>query len=160
MSGQVPSAPSVPKVPARKVAEGANLAGPVDVPLRHQLFLAIDYGQKRTGVASGNRITQSASPQPTIKASGEAQLLAVVKLVKVWQPDALVVGIPFHPDGAAHENTKRARKFANQMRERTKLTVYEVDERYSTTEAHSLGAADADAASACIILEQFLRSLP
>ena len=115
MSDQVPSAPSVPKVPARKVAEGANLAGPVDVPLRHQLFLAIDYGQKRTGVASGNRITQSASPQPTIKASGEAQLLAVVKLVKAWQPDALVVGIPFHPDGAAHENTKRARKFANRV---------------------------------------------
>jgi len=40
------------------------------------------------------------------------------------------------------------------------LPVFEVDERYSTTEAHSLGAKDADAASACIILEQFLRNLP
>mgnify|MGYP006995911422 CR=1 FL=1 len=59
MSDQMPPVPAVPKVPARKVAEGANLAGPVDVPLRHQLFLAIDYGQKRTGVASGNRITHS-----------------------------------------------------------------------------------------------------
>jgi putative Holliday junction resolvase len=37
--------------------------------------------------------------------------------------------------------------------------VFEVDERYSTTEALSSGAQDADAASACIILEQFLRSL-
>ena len=32
--------------------------------------------------------------------------------LKEWQPDALVVGVPFHPDGAAHENTERARKFA------------------------------------------------
>ena len=40
------------------------------------------------------------------------------------------------------------------------LLVFEVDERYSTTEAHAEGAKDADAASACIILEQFLRSLP
>jgi putative Holliday junction resolvase len=35
-----------------------------------------------------------------------------------------------------------------------------VDERYSTTEAIASGAKDADAASACIILEQFLRNLP
>lgn len=139
---------------------GANLAGPVEVPAGQQLFLAIDYGQKRTGMASGNRITQSASPLPSIRASGEAQIQAVVKCIREWQPDALVVGVPFHPDGAAHENTVRARKFARQLRERTRLAVYEVDERYSTTEAHALGAADADAASACIILEQFLRSLP
>jgi putative Holliday junction resolvase len=37
--------------------------------------------------------------------------------------------------------------------------VFEVDERYSTTEALAGGAADADAAAACIILEQFLRNL-
>lgn len=155
----VPVAAATP-APRKSMGPSANLAGPVDVPARHQLFLAFDYGVKRTGVASGNRITQSASPLATIQASGEAQLLAVVKRVKEWQPDALVVGIPFHPDGVAHQNTKRARQFANQLRTRTKLVVYEVDERYSTTEAHSMGAADADAASACIILEQFLRSLP
>lgn len=71
-----------------------------------------------------------------------------------------MVGVPFHPDGAEHENTVRARKFARQLRGRFKLPVYEVDERYSTTEAQAAGAWDADAASAAIILEQFLRSLP
>ena len=76
-----------------------------------------------------------------------------------WQPDALVVGVPFHPDGAEHENTRRARRFARQLRARFDLPVYEVDERYSTTEALSAGARDADAAAAAIILEQFLRSL-
>jgi putative Holliday junction resolvase len=40
------------------------------------------------------------------------------------------------------------------------LPVHEVDERYSTTEALSHLAADADAAAAAIILDQFLRTLP
>ena len=80
--------------------------------------------------------------------------------IREWQPDALVIGVPYHPDGAPHENTARALKFGRQLRGRFGLQVFEVDERYSTTEAISAGAADADAASACIILEQFLRNLP
>ena len=95
-----------------------------------------------------------------VAAEGDARFPKIAERIQEWAPDALVVGIPFHPDGVAHQNTKRARQFANQLRTRTKLVVYEVDERYSTTEAHSMGAADADATSACIILEQFLRSLP
>lgn len=67
--------------------------------------------------------------------------------------------MPFHPDGAPHENTARAQKFARQLRGRFGLPVYEVDERYSTTEALAAGAADTDAGAACVILEQFLRSL-
>lgn len=124
-----------------------------------QTFLAFDFGLKRTGVASGNRLTRTATPQPTINALGDARFAPIALRIKEWQPDALVVGVPFHPDGAPHENTARAQKFARQLRGRFGLEVFEVDERYSTTEAHALGAADADAASACIILEQFLRSL-
>ena len=131
------------------------------MPPGQRSFLAFDFGTKRTGVASGNRITRTATPQATSKAEGaDARFLQVAERIKEWQPDALVIGVPFHPDGAAHENTARALKFGRQLRGRFNLPVYEVDERYSTTEAHSLGAKDADAASACIILEQFLRSLP
>jgi len=124
-----------------------------------QTFLAFDFGIKRTGVATGNRLTRTASPQPTISASNDQRLDAVALRIEEWQPDALVVGIPFHPDGVAHENTARAQKFARQLRAKFSLDVFEVDERYSTTEAIASGAKDADAASACIILEQFLRSL-
>ncbi len=79
-------------------------------------------------MATGNRLLGTASPQATIKAEGDARFVQVAARIKEWQPDALVVGVPFHPDG-------------------------------STTEALASGARDADAASACIILEQFLRSL-
>jgi putative Holliday junction resolvase len=130
------------------------------VPEAYQSFLAFDFGLKRTGVASGNRVTRTVTPQATIRAEGDSRFVEIARRIKEWQPDALVVGIPTHPDGAPHENTARALKFARQLRGRYALDVYEVDERYSTTEAISMGAKDADAASACIILEQFLRSLP
>ena len=132
----------------------------LDVPSHFQTFLAFDYGLKRTGVAVGNRLLRTATAQQTIKAEGDARFAQVELRVKEWQPDAIVVGVPFHPDGASHENTARAKKFARQLRGRLKLEVYEVDERYSTTEAISSGARDPDGGAACIILEQFLRSLP
>ena len=131
-----------------------------DVPSTLLSFLAFDFGLKRTGVAVGNRLLRSAQGQPSIKAEGDARFQHVKARIQEWQPDALVVGVPFHPDGVSHENTERARKFARQLRGRFGLPVFEVDERYSTTEALASGAKDADAASACIILEQFLRSLP
>ena len=145
----VPAAAPVPQTSA-----------PVPVPEHLQTFLALDLGLKRTGVAFGSRLLRSAQPQPTVRAEGDARFALVAARLAEWQPDALVIGVPFHPDGASHENTARALKFARQLRGRFGLPVFEVDERYSTTEALAGGAIDADAASACIILEQFLRSLP
>ena len=132
----------------------------VDVPPGLQTFVAFDFGMKRTGVATGNRKLRTATPRGSIQAEGDARFTPIEKTLRDWQPDALVVGVPFHPDGAEHENTRRARRFARQLHGRFKLPVFEVDERYSTTEALADGAKDADAASACIILEQFLRNLP
>ena len=132
----------------------------LDVPPQHQSFLAFDFGLKRTGVAVGNRMLRTATPCKTIRAEGQARVPEAMARIREWEPDALVVGVPFHPDGASHDNTARARKFARQLRAASGLAVYEVDERYSTTEALADGVADADAGAACVILEQFLRSLP
>ncbi len=123
-------------------------------------FIAFDFGTRRVGVATGNTLLGSASPLKTVAAEGDARFAAIATLIQAWQPDALVVGVPFHPDGAEHENTVKARRFARQLHGRFRLTVHEVDERYSTTEALSDGAKDADAASAVIILDQYLRTLP
>jgi putative Holliday junction resolvase len=130
------------------------------VPSHLNTFLAIDFGLKRTGVAVGNRLMRSAQSVGTVRAEGDARFAQIEKHLKDWQPDAVVIGVPYHPDGAAHENTARAKKFGRQLHGRFALPVFEVDERYSTTEALASGAKDADSASACIILEQFLRSLP
>jgi len=125
-------------------------------------FLAFDFGTRRVGVAVGNTLTGDARALKTVAAEGDARFAQLAALVAEWQPAALVVGIPFHPDGAPHDNTRRAQRFARQLHGRFQLPVHEVDERYSTTEALTDGAdaADADSASAAIILNQFLREHP
>lgn len=123
-------------------------------------FVAFDFGPRRTGVASGNRLLRSAQPRGTLDAVGQARWPLVDRVLREWQPDALVVGVPRHPDGQPHAMTQQARRFARQLRGRYRLPVFEIDERYSTTEARAAGARDADAEAARIILEQFLRTLP
>jgi putative Holliday junction resolvase len=125
---------------------------------RAQSFLAFDFGAKRTGVASGNTVTRSATPLKTIATEKtDERFAAIEKYIRDYQPDALVVGVPCHPDGAPHDNTRRAQRFARQLHGRFRLPVHEVDERYTSTEAEAGGARDLDAASAALILEQFLR---
>jgi putative Holliday junction resolvase len=125
-------------------------------------FLAFDFGTRRIGVASGNGVLRQAQPLAAIAAEGEARFERIARLVAEWQPDALVVGVPRHPDGAPHDMTRRAQRFARQLHGRFRLPVHEVDERYTTVDALAAGAgaADVDAASAALILDQYLRELP
>jgi putative holliday junction resolvase len=129
------------------------------LPPRPLSFLAFDFGTRRVGVATGNSLTRSAGTLTTIAVEGDARFAAIGKLIAEWQPDALVVGVPYHPDGTPHDNTRRAQRFARQLHGRFRLPVHEVDERYSSTEAEAAGARDVDAASAVVILEQYLRTL-
>lgn len=120
-------------------------------------FLAFDFGLKRLGVASGNRLLGTAQPLRTITSVGDARWAAIAALLQEWQPQALVIGVPRHPDGTAHEMTERALRFGGQLRGRFRLPVMEVDERYTSVEAQAQGARDLDAASAALILEQYFR---
>ncbi len=123
-----------------------------------QSLMAFDFGLRRTGVATGQRLLGLTRPLTTLTAEGEARFERIAALVREWQPDALVVGVPRHPDGAEHENTRRARRFARQLQGRLNLPVHEVDERYSTVEVQAAGQVrDVDAAAAALILEQYFR---
>lgn len=135
--------------------ERAACASPRPAPA--QSFLSFDFGTLRVGVASGNTLLAAAQPLPTIALQGDARWSAIAALVAQRRPDALVVGVPLHPDGQPHEMTRRAQRFARQLQGRFGLPVHEVDERYTTAEALAAGARDADAAAAALILEQFLR---
>jgi putative holliday junction resolvase len=124
---------------------------------RPRTFLAFDFSVRRVGVAVGNSMLKQAQPLATLASMGDARFADIGRLVREWQPDALVVGVPTHPDGAAHDNTRRARAFARQLHGRFRLPVHEVDERYTSVEAMSQGAVDVDAAAAALILEQHFR---
>ncbi|MFM0191669.1 Holliday junction resolvase RuvX [Paraburkholderia strydomiana] len=133
---------------------------------REATLLAFDYGEKRIGVAVGNSLTKSARPLVIVQnRSREFRFAEVGKLIAEWKPDALVVGLPMHPDGTPHEMTQLTKRFGNQLNGRFNLPVTWIDERYSSVEAKSgiregKGRADMlDAEAASIILQQYLDGL-
>ena len=129
-------------------------------------LLAFDFGTKSIGVAVGQRITGTARPLPAIKAQdGTPDWNLIERLLKEWQPDEIIVGLPLNMDGTEQPLTARARKFANRIHGRFGVEVKLHDERLSTVEARSglfeqggyraLNKGKVDSASAVIILESY-----
>lgn len=122
-----------------------------------QTLMAFDFGEKRVGVAVGNSLTHTAQALTTLTYSHKDQLFKFIEvLVAEWQPQAVVVGLPRHPDGQAHEMTARAQRFANQLKGRLNLMVHLVDERYSSV---CVDDGD-DALAAQLLLEQYFSEMP
>jgi putative Holliday junction resolvase len=128
-------------------------------PINKQLtILAFDYGTRRIGVAVGNTEIRVSQALKTIAvANTDALFQELENLMKEWQPDQLVVGLPTHPDGAEHEMTIKAKRFGNQLHGRFNLPVSWVDERYSSVvlESDRQMHDNLDAHSAALILEQY-----
>jgi putative Holliday junction resolvase len=129
--------------------------------------LAFDFGTRRIGVAIGTTRLGTARPLTTIDAEDNSRrFAAIAALVDEWQPERLVIGVPLHADGTAHDMTARARRFGRQLASRFALPVIEVDERYTSELARSAlrdagrGAradrALRDAVAAQLILQAYL----
>lgn len=114
-----------------------------------QCLLGFDYGTRFVGVAIGNTLTADARPLSVIEhRSNEELFSAIARLLAEWAPDGLVVGVPRHPDGTAHEMTARAERFARQLEGRFGRPVRRVDERYSSVEADDTTRAHGTSGSA------------
>lgn len=101
-------------------------------------LLAFDFGTRRIGVAIGETLLAQAHPLAVIE--GEANDLRFARieaLIKEWQPVGLVVGLPAHMDGTAHEMTARCQRFAHQLEGRFRLPVMLADERLTSADAES-----------------------
>ncbi|MEV4778515.1 Holliday junction resolvase RuvX [Burkholderia sp. LMU1-1-1.1] len=121
-----------------------------------ETIFAFDFGVKRIGVAMGNTMIRQAQPVKVISAIDNATRFADIQaLLDEWKPARLVVGLPMHPDGAEHEMTARARKFANQLNGRFNLPVELVDERYSSAVISAKRGEVIDDRAAAIILQQY-----
>jgi len=125
-----------------------------------ETIFAFDFGVKRIGVAMGNTMLRQAEPLKVISAVDNATRFAAIQsLLDEWKPARLVVGLPMHPDGAEHEMTARARRFANQLHGRFGLPVELVDERYSSAVIAAKRGEVIDDRAAAIILQQYFDSL-
>ncbi len=130
-------------------------------------IIAFDYGTKSIGVAVGQELTGTANPLTAFKAKdGTPNWNDIEKILKEWQPDLIVVGLPLDMEGGELEAiTPRARKFANRIHGRFGYQVELHDERLSTREAKSalfesggyraLSKGNIDSQSAVVILESW-----
>nr|WP_024965793.1 Holliday junction resolvase RuvX [Pantoea sp. IMH] len=132
-------------------------------------LLAFDFGTKSIGVAIGQQLTGTARPLNAIKAQdGIPDWSKIEALLKEWQPDRVVVGLPLNMDGTEQPLTARARKFANRLHGRFGVQVDLHDERLSTVEARAdlfarggfraLNKGSVDSLSAVIILESWFEN--
>jgi putative Holliday junction resolvase len=139
-------------------------------PAAPGIVLAFDFGHRRIGVACGDTVSRTASPHGFVPAGpGGPRWEVIDALLGEWQPDLLVVGLPYNVDGSDSAMTDGARSFADELTRRYFRRVVLIDERYSSMEAGArlksaresglrrrrVVKADVDAAAACVILERW-----
>lgn len=144
-------------------------------------YLAIDLGEKRTGVALGDALTRLASPLETLEiglgAGGGEELLAALARVVAAQlgerpgdKGELVFGLPLNMDGTEGPQAKKVRAFAAKLAERTGRAAHFQDERLTSVAADWTMSRSGmtrkqkkekrDALAAAHILRDFLEALP
>jgi len=133
------------------------------------LVLGIDFGERRMGLASGNTLTGTARPLPTLHYRGDP-FAPLEQVLNEWRPGQVVVGLPLARDGSDSHFTRTVRDFAERLSERhPDLDVRLHDERYSSrhaerqfAEARRAGRArrrdarNLDSLAAAIIVESWL----
>lgn len=133
-------------------------------------ILAIDYGERRVGLALSDPTGMIASPLPTLKRrKGKRPPVApVARLVEEHDVTEIVVGLPLTLDGEESDWTREVRAFGDAVGERTGLPVAFQDERLTSVRAEravrSIGLGKQkreekeriDAAAAVLILQAYL----
>lgn len=129
------------------------------------VFLALDVGEKRIGVARGDSGVRLASPLMTIGVDGN-EYATIEKLFQSEQADALVVGYPRNQSGEATKQTAYVEAFVQSLQEKD-LPIYFQDESLTSVIAEEhlkarkrpYQKADIDALAAALILQDYLEQL-
>jgi putative Holliday junction resolvase len=134
-------------------------------------FLCIDLGDKRTGLAVGDRLTGLVSPAgvlevPIAADSGKLLLAAIISKIHEHGPSALVLGLPLNMDDTEGPRAKLVRQWGDRLAQHTALPIHYQDERLTSAAADWQMArsgltrgqkkAKRDALAAAEILRDFL----
>ena len=133
-------------------------------------ILAIDYGQKRTGLAVTDILRITANPLLTIETSALKEWL-IAELAK-GEIDTVVIGHPTQLNGEDSDSMRFIQPFMGWFRKQfPSMPLVEYDERFTSTIAHQAMIAGGmkkkdrrdkavvDKIAACIILEDYLTTL-
>ena len=130
-------------------------------------YLAIDLGDKRTGVAVGDDELRIAQPVCVLEIPiGNALVDAITKAIKEHGIDELIMGLPLNMDGTPGQRVAITREFAKKIETATNLQVHFQDERLTSSSAeeklsgsgktHKQKKKIRDALAAAEILNDFL----
>jgi len=105
-------------------------------PAPEGIIIGFDFGLKRIGVATGQTLTQTATPTTIVSSrDGVPDWGHISQLFETWQPTAIVVGLPLRLDGREQALTQPARKFGQRLSGRYHRPVYFIEEQLSSIEA-------------------------
>ena len=126
-------------------------------------YMAIDFGEKRTGIAVSDSGANMAFARTTIaKTTKDAFWAALLHTIENEKAEALVVGMPRTRDGQDTLIIRQIRNFIASLQRRVALPVYVMEETLSSFEAEvklreaKKNRSGLDGAAAAGILESFL----
>ncbi|MFN4180606.1 MAG: Holliday junction resolvase RuvX [Armatimonadota bacterium] len=132
-------------------------------------ILAVDYGEKRVGLAISDELQITASPLTTLLRSSDDEIIAqIIQLAQKYRVEKIVIGLPVRTDAKQGETEQRVRNFAKKLQCKTKIPIVLFDERFTTRIAEQvLLEADLsrqkrkqvrDKLAAAILLQSYLES--
>ncbi|MDG4812670.1 Holliday junction resolvase RuvX [Hydrogenovibrio sp. 3SP14C1] len=127
------------------------------------VIIGFDFGLKRIGVAIGQTITRTATPEAIVASKdGKPDWEHITRLFEEWKPSAIVVGLPMRLNGEEQALTQPARKFGQRLSGRYQRPVFYIEEQLSSIEAEqrkTKARQPVDDHAAQIILENWLDAL-
>ncbi len=99
--------------------------------------LALDYGERRIGVAISDPTRTIAQPLSTIlrRRGKRPPYTKILEVVREWEPERIVIGLPLEGSGAEGAMAEGARAFGEGLRQRSGLPVDYLDERFTSARA-------------------------
>ena len=94
-------------------------------------YLAIDYGDKRTGLAICD--PQETVVSPLLVIEGQKNLIEKIEdIIETESVEAIVIGLPLNMDGSAGPRATLVRRFADRLKGRINVPIFLQDERLTT----------------------------
>lgn len=131
-------------------------------------FMAVDYGEKRVGLAISDELGMIASPAGYIarRAGKRPPIAEIVRRAEALEARGFLMGLPLDGAGNETEWTAEVRRVGDELAKRTNLPVQYLDERYTTAaslrtiremEGSTRGRkGDVDSMAAAILLQHAL----
>lgn len=99
-------------------------------------LLGLDYGSRRIGVAVSDPLGITAQHLEAIRREGDRKDIAgILETASRYGVEGIVVGLPLLPDGNEGEQARKARAFAEKIRDASGIPVEMWDERLTTVQA-------------------------